>query len=825
MDLHFLPHIVVINPHIKQVYGSYRQAFDLLTTFLLSLTHYACICMRVCRFPTLMQVGAPTHILLAPTFCSHPHSVPPSHLQVYDSYRQVYDSYRQAFDMLTAFPEIKTLEDNVKFTQMLTMLVDDHTPLLGVLARGVRECALRPLVGRELDLDPFLDNMLQSRISRRAAVANQPQSHRIAEHIKVSHTCFLTPHPFSIPPLPPPNHRLRSRISRRVIAEHHICLQHQRPGFIGVICSQLSMQAVVGASLSMQAVVQAAVHRCVSLHLMRLPSCHQVYVRPPAPLPHQLSMRAVVEAAVKPCTDVSQRTFGFCPEFTTLLLTPHPQQLSMQAVVEAAVKQCTDVSQRTFGFCPEFTTLLLTPHPQQLSMQAVVEAAVKQCTDVSRRTFGFCPEFTSLLLLIPQPQQLSMQAVVQAAVKQCTDVSQRTFGFCPEFTVHGDVHSTPPSAAPLPLPPFHQLSMQAVLSMASSAQMSLAAHLSQQFPFPRSPRSTPSFQLSMQAVVEAAVKQCADVSRRTFGFCPEFDVHGDVHSTFAYVPAHIEYMLFEILKFDVHGDLHSTFAYVLAHIEYMLFEILKFDVHGDVQSTFAYVPALIEYMLFEILKNASRAVEHRLKKAHEEGKTASHNASRAVVEHHLKKAHEEGKTASQATFPPVTITVCRGHNESTIKVSDQGGGIANELKEKVMGVSHGPSSLPISLSPLMAGPLDSHGSPMAGLGFGLPLSRLMCGFARHSLHHSPPISTTLPYPPGPLDSHGSPMAGLGFGLLLSHRIHLWLALSAPLPTPLYRSLFPPRQALSTPTAVPWLDWGSAFPSPVCMHSTLGETLR
>ncbi|CAI6002363.1 unnamed protein product, partial [Closterium sp. NIES-65] len=323
MDLQFLPHIVVINPHIKQVY----------------------------------------------------------------------DSYRQAFDMLTAFPEIKTLEDNVKFTQMLTMLVDDHTPLLGVLARGVRECALRPLVGRELDLDPFLDNMLQSRISRRAAVANQPQSHRIAEHIKVSHTCFLTPHPFSIPPLPPPNHRLRSRISRRVIAEHHICLQHQRPGFIGVICSQLSMQAVV----------------------------------------------------------------------------------------------------------------------------------------------------------------------------------------------------------------------------------------------------------------EAAVKQCADVSRRTFGFCPEFDVHGDVHSTFAYVPAHIEYMLFEILK----------------------------------------------------------------------------NASRAVVEHHLKKAHEEGKTASQATFPPVTITVCRGHNESTIKVSDQGGGIANELKEKVW--SYGFSSLDEDAeagSAAAAGPLDSHGSPMAGLGFGLPLSRL-----------------------------------------------------------------------------------------------------
>ncbi|CAI6009980.1 unnamed protein product [Closterium sp. NIES-65] len=132
--------------------------------------------------------------------------------------KQVYDSYRRALDLLVAFPEVRTHEDNEKFTELLALLVEEHTPLIGVLARGVRECSIRPLVGRELNLDSFLDNML------------------------------------------------RSRISRRVVAEQHIALQQKRPGYIGVICTNMSA-------------------------------------------------REVVEDAVEEATDMCTRTFGCCPEF------------------------------------------------------------------------------------------------------------------------------------------------------------------------------------------------------------------------------------------------------------------------------------------------------------------------------------------------------------------------------------------------------------------------------------------------------------------------------------------------------------------------------
>ena len=40
-------------------------------------------------------------------------------------------------------------------------------PMLDALAAGLRECSSKPFVGAKLQLDAFLDNMLRSRISRR----------------------------------------------------------------------------------------------------------------------------------------------------------------------------------------------------------------------------------------------------------------------------------------------------------------------------------------------------------------------------------------------------------------------------------------------------------------------------------------------------------------------------------------------------------------------------------------------------------------------------------------------------------------------------------
>ncbi|CAI5994579.1 unnamed protein product [Closterium sp. NIES-64] len=113
MDLQFLPHIVVINPHIKQVYDSYRQAFGMLTAFI------------GVALLSLVDDHTPLLIVLA---------------------QGVRECSPKAL-----------VDDHTPLVVVLARrLVNDHTHLLGVLARGVSGGSLRPLAGRELTLNSLL---------------------------------------------------------------------------------------------------------------------------------------------------------------------------------------------------------------------------------------------------------------------------------------------------------------------------------------------------------------------------------------------------------------------------------------------------------------------------------------------------------------------------------------------------------------------------------------------------------------------------------------------------------------------------------------------
>eukprot|EP00884_Botryococcus_braunii_P006717 jgi/Botrbrau1/16046/Bobra.7_2s0020.1 len=111
--------------------------------------------------------------------------------------KQVYDAHYHAFNTLIQLKPVDTPEENEFFTGLLKRLVDEHAPVLDALATGLRECSTKPFVGPKLQLDEFLDSML------------------------------------------------RSRISRRVIAEQHLNLMKRRPGYIGVICTDLSLSETI----------------------------------------------------------------------------------------------------------------------------------------------------------------------------------------------------------------------------------------------------------------------------------------------------------------------------------------------------------------------------------------------------------------------------------------------------------------------------------------------------------------------------------------------------------------------------------------------------
>ncbi|KAI1312218.1 hypothetical protein EDD11_003203 [Mortierella claussenii] len=76
----------------------------------------------------------------------------------------VYDLYWQAFERLAKVPEIKTLEENDAFCEAVKELLNDHLVVIPQLALGIMECSKH--IPAE-DVDKFMNKMLRSRISRR----------------------------------------------------------------------------------------------------------------------------------------------------------------------------------------------------------------------------------------------------------------------------------------------------------------------------------------------------------------------------------------------------------------------------------------------------------------------------------------------------------------------------------------------------------------------------------------------------------------------------------------------------------------------------------
>ncbi|KAF9951624.1 hypothetical protein BGZ72_006914 [Mortierella alpina] len=77
---------------------------------------------------------------------------------------RVYILYWQAFEALRTIPEIKTLEDNDAFCGLVKGLLNDHLVVIPQLALGIMESAKH--LPAEM-VDQFMNKMLRSRISRR----------------------------------------------------------------------------------------------------------------------------------------------------------------------------------------------------------------------------------------------------------------------------------------------------------------------------------------------------------------------------------------------------------------------------------------------------------------------------------------------------------------------------------------------------------------------------------------------------------------------------------------------------------------------------------
>ncbi|KAM4631218.1 pyruvate dehydrogenase kinase, isozyme 4 [Polymixia lowei] len=107
-----------------------------------------------------------------------------------------------------------------------------------------------------------------------------------------------------------------------------------------------------------------------------------------------------------------------------------------------------------------------------------------------------------------------------------------------------------------------------------------------------------------------------------------------------------------------------------------------------------YVPSHLYHMLFELFKNAMRA----------------------TVETH----------ESSLTLPPIKVRVSLGTEDLTIKMSDRGGGVPLRKIERLFSYMYSTAPSPVHID-------NSRNAPLAGFGYGLPISRLYAKYFQGDL--------------------------------------------------------------------------------------------
>lgn len=124
---------------------------------------------------------------------------------------------------------------------------------------------------------------------------------------------------------------------------------------------------------------------------------------------------------------------------------------------------------------------------------------------------------------------------------------------------------------------------------------------------------------------------------------------------------------------------------------YGLFEAPKIQLVCNPNLNFMYVPGHLSHMLFETLKNSLRA----------------------VVETHGQDKQD---------FPVTKVIVAEGKEDITIKITDEGGGIPRSAIPLVWTYMYTTVDRTPSLDPDFD--KSDFKAPMAGFGYGLPISRL-----------------------------------------------------------------------------------------------------
>jgi signal transduction histidine kinase len=134
----------------------------------------------------------------------------------------------------------------------------------------------------------------------------------------------------------------------------------------------------------------------------------------------------------------------------------------------------------------------------------------------------------------------------------------------------------------------------------------------------------------------------------------------------------------------------------------------RVTIKGTLTASIPYIPAHLVFICFEILKNSMRA----------------------VVEQRIKEGISLLPSYIEVNHPPdIEILIAEGPQQTTLRISDRGGGLSPESTSEAFQFGFTTATFNDNGSGFVNQfMMQNDHSPMAGLGFGLPLARL---YARH----------------------------------------------------------------------------------------------
>ncbi|GBB94660.1 hypothetical protein RclHR1_00240008 [Rhizophagus clarus] len=154
-------------------------------------------------------------------------------------------------------------------------------------------------------------------------------------------------------------------------------------------------------------------------------------------------------------------------------------------------------------------------------------------------------------------------------------------------------------------------------------------------------------------------------------------------------------------------------------------------IDNHVDTTFAYIPDHIEYILYELLHNSIRGVIEKHSPSLKDTSVSIKILQQLLQDQGSPKSPKSysHSSSSSSQYPPILVTICSSPTDIYFRISDQGGGISDDIYSNLWSFAYSNKKFENFIKvPQMAATVQEYEQlvipPTLNLGIGLPMSKV-----------------------------------------------------------------------------------------------------